>query len=509
MKNSILHVLFILGFIRCESLGIDRDIAEALGGINEVSSFYVIHDINVIPIEPAGFLPEQSVFIEKGRIIKIVPTKSLSRTERQELKRKYLVIDGAGRFLVPGFIDAHVHIGFYRKDEFANFELPLYVANGVTTVRNMAGVEYIVKLKKAVEKKEIVGPRIFSTGPIYNGSALYSPTDGDWCYKSKRWNCAIKTPAFASERVSKDKTMGFDAIKTRDGLSREAYLALYEAAKKHNLPLVGHYPEALPYEEVFLKKYQRSIDHPSSFGPFFESANHPFIKDKDLSVTHLGIRNHFADPKKEDQFVAAFAKSGIYFVPTLDLWRNNEQGFRFHAGMENTYKVQPEYMDSCQIEKMASYKDDYLSKVKFADMKGVNYFQLGYKAIERLVYKAWKAGVPIVTGTDHYGYVIAGFSIHDEMDTLAQAGIPLQEVLRAATLNAAQMLELQDVGVIKAGSIADLVILNSNPLENIKNTNKIYGVFLNGRWFDRGKLYKMLIESGESIRNTPCNVSLK
>ena len=458
---------------------------------------------NVIPMKTDGIIFNQIVFVENGRIKKLVANTS---ENLQKIPSKYRRIDTKEKYLIPGLIDAHVHIGFFGDVQDAYLETALFIVNGVTAVRNMAGMPLTLQIRKQVQTRKIIGPRVVTTGPIYNGAQAYKGANrADWCFRdSKPEKCAILSESFARQRVIEDKRLGYDAIKSREALSREVYLSLYKESKKQGMDLVGHYPSVIGYKEFFVNKYQSSVEHVNHFGQFVRKDKFPFEEKKEEERTYdsLGLGHLFKDSKKEKDLLSAFSKSGVYFVPTLSLKKRLVQNIK--EGGYLTQEPIPFY-SKCKFEILSKVKSFYKNMQKWLNFKGKNYVDLGHKANQSFVYEAWKAEVPLVVGSDPGGLIIPGFSTYDELKALSEAGIPNQEVLKSATVRAAQMLKLKDTGFIDSGAVADMVLLDKNPLKDISATRKISGVFVRGQYFDRKKIKNSLEKIKEVYKNRKCN----
>jgi len=327
------------------------------------------------------------------------------------------VVDGRGKFLIPGLWDMHVHL---TEDDLA----PL-VAYGVTGVRDMGNALADVDgWRGRVNARALVGPRIFRVGPILNGEE-FGPAQ-----------LAIQTEAEARTAVRVLKKVGVDAIKLHTMLPRDAYFALADEARKLSIPFVGHVPQTVtPFEA-------------STAGQ--------------ASLEHIQTLFEGQSPLKADsgpQLFALFAKNGTVFDPTLVAYR----------GSTEAQNVDPELLRAYP---------DLLPGRK----------QLFARFVE-LVGMMNRAGVTLVTGTDLSGFkwISAGASLHDELALFVEAGLTPMEALQAATRNPARFLHV-DAGTIEVGKHADLVLLDANPLDDIRNTRRIRAVVLDGTLFDRSRL---------------------
>ena len=330
------------------------------------------------------------------------------------------IVSGKGKFLIPGLWDMHVHLGAS--------DLPLFVANGVTGVRDMGNVLADVEAWRAqIAAGVIVGPRVVRVGPILNGRE-FGPV-----------HVAIATDPEARVAVRVLKKVGVDAIKTHRALPREAYFALADEAKKLSIPVVGHIPQSVTAAEAS-DAGQASIEHLETL---FEG------------TTPL-------KPEDAPGLFAQFVKNNTTYDPVLTAYRGS---------------TDPANVDSKLLEK---YPDLIPGRKRL------------FAQFLELVGMMNRSGVTLMTGTDlGVKWISPGASLHDELALLVDAGLTPMQALQAATRNPARFLRLE-TGTIEAGKSADLVLLDGNPLDDIRNTRRIHGVVLEGKLFDRSELDALL-----------------
>lgn len=406
--------------------------------------------VNVISMDGDRVLEDYSVIIKDARIVGIGPRDSTS------LSAEATLIDGTGKYLIPGLADMHVHL---MNQEFVSALLKtddpiqpienmlyLYLANGVTTVRVMAGYPELLTLRDAIARGDVLGPRLIVTTPMFDG-------------KKPIWPAPLSLPISNAETarraVQKAKADGYDMIKVYTFLGRDAYDAVIEEAKKVNLKVVGHVPIAVGQKHA-LESGQDEITHVEEYWRF----------TRDYS----------------DEVVARFtevtAKSGVWFSPTLTTYRD-----QMSDGETVMNRPENRYLDPLILEFWATRTlGANLSEKAKARME--KQAQILASFMERLVKSMYTAGVPLMTGTDALNpMAVPGFSLHSELEEFVNIGIPNDETLRAATTGPAEFMEeTGEWGAVATGSHADLVLLNANPLENIKNTKRIEGVMVRGRW---------------------------
>ncbi|MPR36227.1 amidohydrolase family protein [Salmonirosea aquatica] len=398
---------------------------------------YLMRDVAVIPMNRDTLLLHQNVLIEKGKI------KQITRvSEPIDTAGHPTLIDGAGRYLMPGLNDMHVHV----NDED---NLLLFIANGVTTVRNMAGDSLQLRLREKIARQEVLGPTYYVASQILEGP------DHLW-----KFSTILNTKKEARAAVLKYQKSGYDFIKVYHTLPKELYLEILRVADSVGIRVVGHIPFQVPlYQTLALSQY--SLEH-VDVRPI--SAEVPLIRKCEM-----------------------IGKSGKWVCPTLLVYRN----------------IQKSPLDPSIPTDYEAYVDE--GTLNFWRQR-LHYFGPNKYALQKNMAKImFNNGGRFVVGTDCLNsYVLAGFSMHDEMEELVSAGLPAYEVLKASTVNAAGLLHrADDIGTIEPGKTADLVLLNANPLEAIANTRKIRGVMVKGKWFSAEELNKMLAAVRKNHASSP------
>jgi imidazolonepropionase-like amidohydrolase len=362
------------------------------------------------------------------------------------------VVDASGKFLIPGLWDMHVH--WYARDTFT-----LFTANGVTGVRQMSGTSDLLRWRqdfaKNIAKGSLPGTRMIVASPIVDGPRPVWPN-----------SIAVSNEDEGRKAVRSVKKMGADFVKVYSLLPRDAYFAIADEAKRQGLSFAGHVPFSVSAAEAS-DAGQKSIEHLTGVRP---------------GATTLETYN---DRKPEDLF-ALFVKNETWQCPTLTVLRS-----RAYLGDENFRRDQrlkfiPPPMKERWGQRIANRNEENSANAK-------RVFQ---KELE-IVGAMRKAGVQLLAGTDTGNpFCYPGFSLHEELALLVIAGLTPVEALRSATLNPAKFLGLdKTLGTIEQGKIADLVLLDANPLEDVRNTQKINAVISNGRLFDRKALDKMLAQA--------------
>ena len=414
-------------------------------------------------------LADQTVLASGGSIVGVGHRDDVSVPET------FTAIDGTGKYLMPGLADMHVHLE-YNDDPAV---LDLFLANGVTTVRNMDGRPYILEWRERIARGEWRGPTIYTAGPILDGDP---PLRDD--------NLAIGSPDDARRAVRDQASAGYDFLKVYTNLSAEAYAAVVETAKPHGLPVAGHVPRGVDVEE-FLVSGIRSIEHVTELGDLVEAEDSPFRNRWHWSKLYMGMP---VDPDSFGFAAAVVADSGVWVVPTtVQADRAIAQRTTVDAWLASPEMAYVDARGRGFWESSATRQHDRMDASDWALVDAGRSNRL------RLVGALDAAGAALLIGTDTPNpFVVPGFSLHEELANFEAAGIDRARILTLATLGAAQFLETDgEVGTIEVGMRADLILLDADPLEALDALRNPVGVMVRGAWLPREQLIRML----DSVRS--------
>lgn len=395
---------------------------------------------------------DQTVVVRGNRIVSVGPSRSA------RVPAGARVVAGRGKFLIPGLWDMHVHTSIIGGREV----LPLYVANGVTGVRDMAGEwRAVTALRDDIAQGRIVGPRIIASGPYLEGGDVPIP------------HILTRTPDEARAGVDSLVKLGVDFVKVHSQLKAETYFAIARRARERGIPFAGHVPRVVGSASAS-DSGQRSIEHllaiPAPCTPAESIALQP----------RFTVQGALGRCSSQDlaPLYARFVRNGTWVTPT------------FVA----QYEVAVWPGRAVPGDSLAGYLPDSLRRYVAEIFPMPDSIPAGADSVglamfaKRLAQVATmhRAGVRVLTGTDApLRNSPPGFGLHEEFVLLARGGLSPFEIIRAATLEPARYFGMLDsLGTIAPGKLADLVLLEANPLRDIRNTRRIAAVVANGRLHD-------------------------
>jgi hypothetical protein len=401
-----------------------------------------ITGVSVVDVVDGRILQNRTVTI-RGRTIASITQNTAPPGDAQ-------VVDGQGKFLIPGLWDMHAHMEMTGESW-----LQLYVANGVTGIRDMgSALDFILNLREASSSGRVLGPRIFAAGPILDDAP------GDWPFRMR-----VKTADDGRAAVQLLKRRGVDLVKVHDHTPREAFFAIAEEARRENLRLAGHVPLGLTAEQV-IDAGQRDIEHLSNLGLW-----RPCSGGQKYS------------PESCRTFFETLARRGVWSTPTL-------------AAMSEIMTIGTP-ASTVPPDRMAyaskSLRAMWAGNQSISSPGAAQFLKVNAEVAAVVTEDMATAGVGILAGCDG---MIAGFCVHDELAAMVQGGMTPLGALQTATLNPARYFGLQQTaGSIASGQSADLVLLDASPLTDITNIRRIRAVIVAGRFLDRTDLDKLLAQT--------------
>jgi imidazolonepropionase-like amidohydrolase len=398
-----------------------------------------ITHVNVVDVVTGRILPNSTVTITGSSIVNV--------TTGGNPPSNAVVVEGRDKFLIPGLWDMHAHTQMSGEPWLA-----LGVANGVTGIRDMGSdLDFILNMRDATASGKVLGPRTFAAGPILDDAPA------DWPFRMR-----VKTADDGRAAVQLLKRRGVDLIKVHDHTPREAYMAIADEARKQNLPLAGHVPQGIRVREA-IESGQGDIEHLSNMNLWRSCSGNKY------------------DAAACKSFFEMLAQRSIWQTPTVATWV--ELGVIGTPASHVSAELMA-YVPKSIREFWAANQSIFATPEVVKQMKA----QADEGAI--ITNDMAKAGVPILAGCDG---MISGYCIHDELAMFVQGGMSPLAALQTATLNPAKYFKIeQTAGSIGSGKRADLVLLDANPLTDIKNAGHIRAVILAGRLLDRNELDKML-----------------
>ena len=437
--------------------------------------------VNVIPMDRERVLTNQTVIVRDGKIAEI------GDAAKVKVPKDAVTVDAKGKYLIPGLVDMHTHLlsdSDEYPDSIAPDELRVMVANGVTTVRFMIGTPELLKLRGQSASREIVAPTIYVASPHLTG-------------REQGNNFVVKTLDEARDAVRRSKAAGYDFIKVTTFVPGLIYEAAIDEAKKQGIRVVGHADREYVTAPRAWKAGQQ-IEHLDGYMEQILNDDAPMkgsVSDLYMSDPKNWESIDFIDETKIPVVAKRSVEANPFSNPTQHFFKNSFASTR----SEESIKAQPDfkfYPKKIQDQWLNWYKRSRLitqvsmeRKAKWIDARN------------KLIKAIHDAGGKLMAGSDTPEFLwLYGFALHHELKALRDAGIGNYAALAAGTRNAHEFFGTLDIsGTVQKGKVADLVLLNANPLDDIGATKNRAGVMLKGKWYTQAELDKWLDEIAPKI----------
>ncbi|MCK5438720.1 MAG: amidohydrolase family protein [Gemmatimonadetes bacterium] len=414
-------------------------------------SVAIVH-VGVIPMDSERVIEDQTVLVRGGEIAEIGPAADV------EVPAGTLVVDGQGRFLIPGLADMHVHLG--SDPYFHETILDLFWVHGVTTILDMGGTPDILDVRDRIRAGELEAPHLWVSSPAANDSMMDFETGRK----------------YASEQLG----AGYDFVKVYSFLSTDGFEGVAKGAQEVGIRLIGHLAHKVGLERS-LAAGQEMIAHTEEY----------LYGHLGFSTTDISQPLTILDRAKIPEMVALASSSGVWSTSSLIAFtRILEFVEDPHVIMESrlTEYFPPGAREAWAWNEGSRYIEQFSTEAHQERLREALSYQV------ELLKALHNAGVPIIAGTDATLVgVLPGYSMHEELQLLVDAGLTPYEALATATRNPAAFLGIAETaGTLEEGKQADLLLLDGNPLEDIRHTTRIVGILLGGKWIPRERADRVL-----------------
>ncbi|MEL6922614.1 MAG: amidohydrolase family protein [Bacteroidota bacterium] len=463
MRSYIHYWMLLLLIAACQPKPVETtsvSTANPATGTNPAS--YAITNVNLLPMTSETVIPGQTVIVRDGKIHKILDEKTL------RLSPNTKVIDGTGKYLMPGLAEMHAHIPVAQNGDetYVKETLFLYLANGITTIRGMLGDPYHLELKQKVANGSIASPRIFTSSPSLNGNT-------------------IPTPEEAKAKVTQYQKDGYDFLKIHPGIPLDAFNAMAQTAEEVGIRFAGHVPIDVGIRRAIAAGYE-TIDHADGY---LEGLVPEKAVDDPTANGFFGYNfAKIADPAGIPDLCKATKAAGIYVVPTQSLM------------VRVTSKRSPEEILNDPEMKYLPAKTRYQWRHQGRQwLMGNSEMGEGYAdkfiAIRKQLLKTMQEqGVDLLLGSDSPQiFNVPGFSIQHELQSLVDAGLTPYKAMATGCVNVGKFYAAEEpFGTLVEGAAADMILLEANPLEDISHLMRKTGVFYRGQYLAKADIEKEL-----------------
>jgi imidazolonepropionase-like amidohydrolase len=426
-------------------------------------------DVTVVPMDRERSLPGQTVLVRGDRIVEVGPASGV------KVPAGATRVEGRGKYLIPGLAEMHAHIpGGQAPDSSVERTLFLYVSGGITTIRGMLGHPRHLELRARAAGGDLLSPTIYASGPSFNGNSA-------------------PTAEAAAKAVTEQKAAGYDLLKIHPGVGREVFDTLVATARRVGIPFAGHVPEEVGIARAIASRYA-SIEHLDGYleGMLREAAP---LKPSESAFFGMNLGEHL-DESKLPALVRATKDAGVWNVPTQVLMEN-----LISAGSADELARRPEmrYVAASTVAQWTEAKNTMLQETGSSEASARRMIEVRRKLIKAL----HAAGAGLLLGSDApQVWNVPGFSTHRELESLVAAGLTPWQALETGTRNvAAYFGTLEEAGTVETGKRADLILLDADPLKDIRNTTRRAGVMVRGRWLPQAEIQQRLDAVARGVGN--------
>ncbi len=434
----------------------------------------LVDNVNVVDVGGNRVLRDRRVLVDGGVIVSVDAASTGTSPEG------ITAIDGRGGYLLPGLADMHVHLEYFDDPDM----LWLFLANGVTLVRQMDGRPYLLEWRERIRRDELPGPEIVTAGPIVDGEP---PVDPEYA--------AAGNKVRARRIVEQQHRDGYDFIKVYHGLKPAALNAVLETAADKGIPVAGHVPFRVGLERVLEGSRLASVEHLDGYDDLVQPLDSPMLEGWNWRKMIMAVP---LDERRLDRVARMTAESGVWNTPTLVVkdWRwLRPEDLEQHRQREELAFLPDAIVDAWDPARWTDGRGQLYRSFGAAEFADI---EQGFINNQRIVSALHKHGAGLLAGTDTPNpYIVPGFSLHRELEHLVGAGLTPAEALATSTTNVARYLGRErDTGCIAPGCRANLILVASNPLEDIRNLRTLRAVLLGQRWIPHDELQVQL----ESLR---------
>ena len=429
------------------------------------SRHIAFYNVRVLPMTGEWSLENHTVVVSDGRIEQIGPTATT------QINSGTYQVDGSGLTILPGLADMHVH--YWHKEDG-----PLFLLNGVTTVRNLWGTSFHFRLDDLAKSGKLAGPNVYTSGPLIDGP---NPIWGEW-------SVVVDSPAAAEGAVDSQHATGYTAIKLYEQLDPDSFRMAVAAAKQRKMQVYAHTPKTMTVDELIDLKVD-SIEHLDGYELLlsegrFDPSSEPPPKVGAVAWTH-------ADQSRMDEIARRTADAGIWNIPTLTI---NSQLPEYLATAETFFdRAEIQYVAPATVRSWRQFAANSESWLRVT--------RAGDSSRKQFVKMLFDSGAQVLVGTDTSNpFIVPGFSFHEELENLSEAGIPNDALLRSATATPAHFLQKAgEFGVIAVGARADLILVDGDPTTNLSVLREPVGMMVNGHWRTREQIIQILDANAEKF----------